>query len=614
MADRAELIAQAKRKFLVEQAKAKFMRESQGGPKDQYGLTPQQRAKNAEAPLPGLEDVDPLSAGLRVMDAPGGFMRTGLANSAGLLMGKGNIVTEEDLAKAAWGNAPSTDEYLERLGVPKGPSIDLNPFMEGESSLRGIGGFLGDVLTGSVRNVFAPAKEAKGLAKASGRFGKPTAEQVEAVAAKVGVKPTKGMLTDDYLTRNLEDSLSQSPTIPGGWVRKERTPILNAADDTTKEALEGASADSALQGGRNMKAGVQKHFEDKLKPIEKSYDEIASHTKHIDVNEKGLARIANNIRKIEGAEFQGSDVEKITSQFAGWLQSAKSVDAIKRLRTKALEIARDPNATAGEKRAAGEIAKKLFQAQNNTITRQAVKIAKETPIDRTSGGKFLNKAQAKAAAEEAEAEGLDIGRRLVGDIKRTNKEYRGLMEEGRTFAKGSGLSKAKSARDLIDDVGKANPQDMAHALFDSGNLEYTFHVRKNMPEVFEMAKRQRLQEIASKVQGDPKKLASLVQKMSPEEKMLLFGDEMAGRLDNVSTLLRALPAKVGASDTPRGQEFRDLGWIEGAYKNLHDLGRYGLLKTGLVGLPEYGGRVIRQTPRQGLINSDKDRKKNDKRN
>lgn len=619
MADRAALVAQAKRKFLVEQAKAKFIKDNGGNIPvgAPTNISNEQRAKNAEAPFKILEGVDPLDIGLRPLDYAGGLIRTGLATVGGLMKGDAqSVVSDEDAKQALQGKAPLTDEYLERMGVPQGPSIDLNPFMEGESTLRGIGGFAGDVATGSFKNILGTGKAVKStLSKTAGRFGKPTAEEVERAAQALGVKPTKGMMTDDYVTRNLEDSLSQSPTIAGGVVRSERTPILNAADDATREALEGASPDSALQAGRNMKAAAQKHFEDKLTPLEKSYDEIGTHTKNIDVNEKGLGRIANNIRKIEGAEFQGSDVEKITSQFAGWLQSAKSVDAIKRLRTKALEIARDPTASAGEKRAAAEIAKKLFQAQNNTITRQAVKLAKEAPVDRTAKGKFLNKAQKKMADVEAEAEGLDIGRKLVGDIKQTNKSYRGLMEEAREFGKGSGLTKAKSARGAIDDIAEANPQEMASALFDSGNLEYTYHIQKTMPKIFEMAKGQRLAEIASKVQGDPKKLASLMQKMSPEEKVLLFGNETSKRLDNVSTLLRALPNKVGASDTPRGQEFRDLGWITGVGANLRDVGRYGLLKSrGLVSpnVSAYGERVIKQTPRQGLINSN--RKKNDKRN
>jgi hypothetical protein len=552
---------------------------------------------------------------LQAMDATGGFIRSGLANVAGLLTGKGNIVSEDDLAKVAHGQSPQSDEYYERLGVPKGPSMDLNPWMEGETSARGALGFLTDAATGSVRNPFGPATPAKPtseLSRTAGRFGKPTADQVEKAAQALGIKPTKGMLTDDYVVRNLEDSLSQSPSIPGSMVRGERAPIFNTADDVTQEALEGASVHSPVQAGKDMRAGVQKHFQDKLDPLEKSYDEIASHTKNIDVNTKGLTRIANNIRKIEGAEFQGSDAEKVASQFAGWLESATTVDTVKRLRSKALAIARDKTASDEKRHAAGEIAKKLFNAQTNTITRQAVKVARDAAETRTDKGKFLNKPQQKIAGEEAEAEGLDLGRRLVGDIKTTNKGYRGLMDEARTFGKGSGLTKAnRSAQGAIDDIGEANAQDMASALFDSGNIEFTEFVKKTMPQQFEMAKAQRLAEIAQKVGGSPQKLATLISKMTPEEKMLLFGDEVSGRLDNVATLLRSLPAKVGPSGTPHGLEMQN---ILSPTQNMRDIGRYGLLKTkGLISptVRQAVGQTAKQVPRQGLINTGK--KKDDKR-
>lgn len=560
-------------------------------------ISPEQRAKNAQSPFGFLENIDPLGAGLRVLDYPSGLVRTGAATLGGMLKGDvQSVVSDEDAKQALLGNAPTSDEYYGRLGMPEGK------FRTGL-------GFTTDVLSGSPRGLINAASKAESaLSKTAGRFGKPTAEEIEKAATALNVKPTKGMMTDDYLVRNLENSLSQSPSLPGAMVRKDITPILNVADDATKEALEGASVQSELQTGKNIKAGLKGHFEKKLEPLEKSYEEIATHTKNIPFSEKriidGLGRISKNIKNIEGAEFKGSDAERVASQFAGWVEEAKSVDALKRLRTKALERARDATKSAEERHAASLVAEKLSQAQSNTITRQSIAIAKQSPFTTTSKGKALNSAQKKVAAQEAEAEGVDIGRRLIGDIKQTNKGYRSLMDEARTFGKGSGLTKAKAgARGVIDDIENANPQDMASALFDSGNLEFTQFVKKTMPEQFELAKSHRLQEISRQVGGDPKKLTKLISKMEPEEKMLLFGNEAAGRLDNVSTLLRALPEKVGSSDTPRGLMFRDL---LSPTQNINDLGRYGLLKgAGLISptTRKVAPVVLKGAAKQGLIHS-----------
>lgn len=79
----------------------------------------------------------------QALDYAGGFMRTGLASSAGMLAGKGMIVTEKDLANALKGKAPNSAEYLARLGIPELGSVDL-PLI-GKTTGRGAVGFAADI-------------------------------------------------------------------------------------------------------------------------------------------------------------------------------------------------------------------------------------------------------------------------------------------------------------------------------------------------------------------------------------------------------------------------------------------------------------------------------------
>lgn len=104
--------------------------------------TPQEQSLGAKA----------LDYSMRGLDYGGGLVRTGIANVAGLAAGKGNIVTEEDLKNMAVGKAPTSAQYMERAGVPEGPSINFTkatagmlPF--GKISARDVGGFVGDVAT-----------------------------------------------------------------------------------------------------------------------------------------------------------------------------------------------------------------------------------------------------------------------------------------------------------------------------------------------------------------------------------------------------------------------------------------------------------------------------------
>lgn len=120
-------------------------------------LTPaeEKELQDLEAQYGGQEQslgAKALDYGMRGLDYGGGVIRTGLANTAGLVSGKGNVVTEEDLGNMAKGKAPMSSEYLKRLGVPEGPSLDFSkatggmlPF--GKISARDVGGFAADVAT-----------------------------------------------------------------------------------------------------------------------------------------------------------------------------------------------------------------------------------------------------------------------------------------------------------------------------------------------------------------------------------------------------------------------------------------------------------------------------------
>lgn len=82
----------------------------------------------------------------RVFDYPGGLMRTGLASYAGLLSGQAGKINDDDVMKALKGQAPSSSEYLKRLGVSPGSEI-LNNSITGKVTGRDLEGFGLDVAT-----------------------------------------------------------------------------------------------------------------------------------------------------------------------------------------------------------------------------------------------------------------------------------------------------------------------------------------------------------------------------------------------------------------------------------------------------------------------------------
>lgn len=489
--------------------------------------------------------------------------------------------------------------------------------MTGGLSIAGEGA--GQFIAGPVAKSFAGS----GVKDIAQSFNRPGADAVKASAQALNVKPTQGMLTDDYIVRNLENSLSQSPSVPGSMIRSEQRPIMEAIDQVSKEALGDVTGQSEVQAGKNIKAGTKDYFEKRYSPIKDSYQEIEAQTRNVPINEKGLVRIAKNIRNLDEARFTGSDGNQVANQFADWLTEAKNVNDLKILRSKALELSRDVTKSYEVRSTAAAVVGKLEQAQANTITRQAVSKAKSEanitpfrpapdaseafpfakPARQAMDDEALSLRQQAKDLKGAETKGKATGRELVGKIKSTNKDYRSLMEDARKFGKGSGLTKGKHGpQAILDDIESANPQDAASALFDSGNIEFTQWVKREMPEQFNIARQQRLSEVAQKAQDpngsiNPRKLQRLVEKMTPEEMDLLFGGQTVERLKNAGVLVRSLPEKVGASDTPRGLSFQDLGLRQNAL----DVGRLGLLKSKKY-TPAIGKKIRGAKPYyQGLI-------------
>ncbi len=612
----------------------------------------------------------------------------------------------------------------------------LNKDMTNESlpkrmAVAGAAGVIGQI-TGNAVNAAGMSFAKSGIQDVSQSLARPGAEQIAAAAAKLGVKPTQGMMTSDYTVRNLEDSLGQSPSVPGSMIRGEQQPVRDAIKGAAEGSLSDASTQSAYDTGRQLKTGVVKNLEDRYEPISNAYNEIEGHTKNVPIDQKGIARIANNIRNMPEAKFEGSE---IANKFADHLGNVENVNDIKILKTQAGNILRDQNASFTEKQIASKIVDKLDQAQTNTITRQAVSIAREGapggsvlkggalsssedgisfkhPDVKTSGefmhpetlderldmtpeehgleyerpfyvesaevnpekqgqglgsaalhklekeatkqgadgfvlnaspqgvsfnGKMTAKdesrlndlvnfykkngyeelkhegnnvlmhkplgaasAPLKTAADAAGVEGENIGKKLVGDIKSTNQQYKGLLQDARAFGKGSGLTKAnKGMAATLQDIQSATPEEMSKAMIDPNNADFMKFVKEKMPKEFDLARQNYLAELQQKSGGDPNRILKLTEKLGPEAKEMIFGKANVENLANAGILQKAIPGKVGSSDTSRGMSFKDM---LNPMQNVNDLGRYGLLKgKGL--LPKASGILQKaRYPAQGLVN------------
>lgn len=203
------------------------------------------------------EDPGIVSQGIdiaaRLADAPGGFVRTGIAEMAGMgkaaLQGQNpltapQVVNEQDVANAAQGHAPRSAELMERLGVPAGPTIPgagvpMSPIPAG-LNLRDVGGFVGDVVTDplttlgralkpgvaeKVLNPISHATEASGTA-----LYKSGLKKVDQQIAEKGAKPLSDLLMEKGVAGTSKQVRSEAADIAKN-VKAERDAIYKTVDD-----------------------------------------------------------------------------------------------------------------------------------------------------------------------------------------------------------------------------------------------------------------------------------------------------------------------------------------------------------------------------------------------
>lgn len=135
-----------------------------------------EKVQSVEQPGMLMQGLDMVG---RVADYPGGFVRAGLAGAAGLATGQADVVSGEDLAAAAVGKGPTAAEYLKRLGVSEGGSLDLPGI--GRVSVRGAEGLALDILTDPLTLITKAIKSAPYLQQLVNAPGKASEALGEAI-------------------------------------------------------------------------------------------------------------------------------------------------------------------------------------------------------------------------------------------------------------------------------------------------------------------------------------------------------------------------------------------------------------------------------------------------
>lgn len=412
------------------------------------------------------------------------------------------------------------------------------PIKEGaiESIGQGVGGLLGgaarmgskylkEPMMGFLGRVGAPEKAAAPLIKES--------------AERLGVEPTRGMLTGDRVVQNIESGLAQTATGPGQKLQGQLQDVGEGLKKAGEEVLSsGKQSATPIQLAQQAKSQIEGVVGERLAPAKEIYKKIEGEIPFVEVGDKSTKRIAHNLRNLPFAKIKGSPESALAEQIAGNLENVKSLDELRNLRSYLGKAFNDPNMSPTMRETAGEMYGRLSKLEQNSITRSAI------------------------ASSNAKS-GPALAREMIGEIKGANKIYSQVSNELKEFARQTGLGKVTNYQDFLNKMNAVTDEKFLDKVFNTANVKNLSAIQKQFPQAFETMKQARMSKIytdsLTKGELSIPKLLTNIKKMSPEAQKLLLGEKPTQTIKDIENVYNSLYQKVGPSGTPEGIEYIAFG-------------------------------------------------------
>jgi hypothetical protein len=427
------------------------------------------------------------------------------------------------------------------------------------------------------------------------------ADEVARAAKIIGTKPTAGMLTSSPVLQSLESSLEQSPSFAGAAVRKQTGAVRNATKKAAEELLEDASSLTPYEAGSRVQSDILGKFDKQLKPLQKSFDDLRSYTKDMEILPKGLnikdARtpIAKAIMNMDEVRlFPQETWSRKAKVISENIMRAKTTKDITEIRKVVGGLFQEAQPGSNDRRVFGQIYDKLGRLEERTILRSAVQSA-PTP-----------------------AQGEKIGSQIVKQMRGAKKGYREMANQMRDFGDFAEFKGTKSPTQFFNSLKKVKPEDFLKKLSNTDDVTLMRKLKEGYPDQFEVIRQKKLGEFVERSKGrqdqiDIGKFMSATKSLSREAKELLFGTpEGVEKFEALKTLWRSAPSKTGASDTSRGMSYLDMAKIpfqlnEAARKVIYDLmsSPSGQQKINKAISRVQGVQKVTEPVRKGLLKASK---------
>lgn len=410
--------------------------------------------------------------------------------------------------------------------------IYMGPVKEAavESAGAGVAGLIGKTANLAGKYVVNP------IIKTVSRIGAPekaAAPLIKEASERLGVEPTRGMLTNEPFVQKIESGLSQGPTAAGQQVATKLQKVREGMTAAGEEALSlGKTSETPIQLAQTAKEQTKKSILGAIEPAAEIYKKLEGDARAIGIQDISRSRISKNIRSLPFAKIKGSPESGFANQIADNLDGVQSLEELRNLRSYVGKQFNDRNISPTMRETAGELYGRLSKLEQNSITRSAL-----------------------AASANAQ-HGRSVAKEMLGEIKKANKIYSDVSKDLQSVGKAAGFGNIKSYGDFIRKMDEMPDEVFMSKLFNTANVKNLKTIQSKFPETFEVMRKAKVADIYERsiTKGEvsiPKMIAN-ARKMSPEARALVFGAKSDQKLKDIETVYNAIYQKVGPSGTPEG--------------------------------------------------------------
>lgn len=394
---------------------------------------------------------------------------------------------------------------------------------------------------------------------------KPNSLQIRQAAQRLGIPDealSPGTLSNDLRAQHIEgDLVNNAETAAGQSARADYKKMYDPLESNADDILSGRFDKDYNEVGKELKEGSLKVLKDKLSPIEQGYKELKPVFKDIEVSpdlkEAHLDPLINN-EALAVAPKLKSVVNDLLDQFQG----VKNLDQLKTLGTNINDQLSDAYKPGGDAAKA-----KLLES-----AKQAVKGIRESALQ---GAEFSGKF------------GIDTLQKIK-NLDLQYADYKNLLQR---MGVESGVGqRIGSARQLLDKYANLSDESFIKSkrFLDPNDINQMQFMKQNFPEQYELAASRLKQDIydntLSNKAGENKafrldKFNNEMNKLRPNAKIALFGEDGAQKIADIQTMHGAIPGNPSPTLTHRGINIGNFMSLKGIVNEGSDALKYAWLRA-----------------------------------